>query len=284
MIQDIFPHKLDNRFRPDLSPDEASLLIHFDPQGRLLMDGNRFPKLRDLPWLPKESLTFLFTMDGRESFFLLRRTDLPAGRSFPESWQYMDLKALRRDPDFPRHLSFAACTAVHLWHWYRDNRFCGRCGAPTIPDARERALRCACGNLIYPRLVPAVIVGVIHGDRLLVTKYRSGFSPFALVAGFTEIGETLEETVAREVMEETGLRVRNIRYYKSQPWGTVDDLLAGFYCDLDGDDTIRMDTSELKLAEWRSREEIELQPDDWSLTNEMMREFKEGRIFSQSRP
>ena len=284
MIQDIFPHRLDNRYQPDRSPDENSLLIHFDAQGRLLMDGTRFPRVRDLAFGPGDPLIYLFTLDGRESCFLLRRPDLPAGLSCPDSWQYTDPKALRRNPDFPRHLAFAACTAVHLWHWYRDNRFCGRCGQPTAPDKRERALRCSCGNLIYPRLVPAVIVGVIHGDRLLVTKYRSGFSPFALVAGFTEIGETLEETVAREVMEETGLRVRNIRYYKSQPWGTVDDLLAGFYCDLDGDDAIRMDTSELKLAEWRAREEIELQPDDWSLTNEMMREFKEGRIFSQTRP
>ena len=283
MIQDIYPHRLDNRFQPGLQPDNHSLLIHFSADGRLLMDGNCFPKVRDLHKTPEDPLIYLFSMDGRESFFLLRQSELPSGRSYPAFWHYTDPKALRRDASFPRYLAFAVCTAQHLWHWYRDNRFCGRCGAPTVPDARERALRCACGNLIYPRLVPAVIVGVIHGDRLLVTKYRSGFAPFALVAGFTEIGETLEQTVAREVMEETGLRVRNIRYYKSQPWGMVDDLLAGFYCDLDGDDAICLDSSELKLAEWRSREEIELQPDDWSLTNEMMREFKEGRAFSLAR-
>jgi len=98
------------------------------------------------------------------------------------------------------------------------------------------------------------------------------------VAGFTEIGETLEETVAREVMEETGLKVTNIRYYKSQPWGIVDDLLAGFFCDVSGDDTITMDEGELKVAEWRSRDDIELQPDQYSLTGEMMTMFKEGKI------
>ena len=117
-----------------------------------------------------------------------------------------------------------------------------------------------------------------NGDKLLLTKYRKGFTPFALIAGFTEIGETLEETVSREVMEEAGLRVKNIQYYKSQPWGVVDDLLAGFYCEVDGDTDIHMDASELKLAEWKTRDEIELQPNDFSLTNEMMREFKEGRI------
>ena len=120
---------------------------------------------------------------------------------------------------------------------------------------------------------------MINGDKLLVTKYRTGFAHFALVAGFTEIGETLEETVAREVMEEAGIRVKNIRYYKSQPWGIVDDILMGFFCEVDGNPEITMDAEELKIAEWRSREEIELQPSDYSLTNEMMKLFKEGKIL-----
>ena len=90
--------------------------------------------------------------------------------------------------------------------------------------------------------------------------------------------EKLWKTVQREVLEETGLRVKNIRYYKSQPWGIVDDILAGFYCDVDGETDIHMDESELKLAEWKTREELELQPDDFSLTNEMMLMFKNGRM------
>ena len=74
-----------------------------------------------------------------------------------------------------------------------------------------------------------------------------------------------------------GLRVKNIRYYKSQPWGFADDILAGFYCEVDGDPTIHMDQNELKTAVWTKREDIVLQPDDYSLTNEMMLRFKEGR-------
>ena len=79
-------------------------------------------------------------------------------------------------------------------------------------------------------------------------------------------------------MEETGLKVKNIRYYKSQPWGIAQDLLAGFYCDVDGSNIFHVDKNELKLAEWKSPDEIELQPDSFSLTNEMMRLFKERRI------
>ncbi len=79
-------------------------------------------------------------------------------------------------------------------------------------------------------------------------------------------------------MEEVGLKVKNIRYYKSQPWGMAEELLAGFYCEVDGDDKIKMDDGELKYAEWVSRTEIELQPSDYSLTNEMMKLFKSGGI------
>ncbi|MBQ6392349.1 MAG: NUDIX domain-containing protein, partial [Eubacterium sp.] len=125
---------------------------------------------------------------------------------------------------------------------------------------------------------PAVIVGVIKEDCILITKYRNGYSHNALVAGFAEIGETFEETVAREVMEEAGVSVKNIRYYKSQPWGMAQDLLAGFFCEADGDGEIQMDEKELKYADWVKREDIELQPNNLSLTNEMMRVFKENSI------
>lgn len=84
--------------------------------------------------------------------------------------------------------------------------------------------------------------------------------------------------MAREVFEETGVRVKNITYYKSQPWGVAHDLLLGYYCDLDGDSAITMDPGELKYAAWVRREDIELQPDDTSLTNEMMKMFKTGEI------
>ena len=113
----------------------------------------------------------------------------------------------------------------------------------------------------------------MKGDCLLITRYRTGFAHNALVAGFTEIGETLEETVAREVMEETGVKVKNIRYYKSQPWGMAQDILAGFFCEADGDQMVRPDGEELKYAEWVRREDIVPQPNDLSLTNEMMKLF-----------
>ena len=113
-----------------------------------------------------------------------------------------------------------------------------------------------------------------------MTKYAGReYTRYALVAGFNEIGETIEETVRREVMEEVGLRVKNLLYYKSQPWSLSDTILFGFYCDVDGDDAIRLDESELSVGEWVERENIPEYPvgsAEISLTGEMMMQFKRG--------
>ena len=131
----------------------------------------------------------------------------------------------------------------------------------------------------YPKICPAVIIGVTDGDRILMSKYAGRtYKKYALLAGFTEIGETVEQTVARDVMEEVGLKVKNIRYYKSQPWAFSDTLLMGFYCDLDGEDKITLDQDELALAEWFKRDEIPVEPSRDSLTNEMIIRFKNGEV------
>ena len=272
MIQDIEPSRLDNTFTPQAPRAEDSVLL-FDRDGRLLVsirDGEiGFTAGKDVP---AGSSVYLFSVDGQKYFCMLP----PAEDSLP-GFEFRSVRELRDSAGGGKEL-FAAFTAYHLWRWYDDNRRCGRCSGENGFHPSERALQCSrCGHIIYPRINPAVIVGVTKGDSLLITRYRKGFAHNALVAGFTEIGETLEQTVEREVMEETGVRVHNIRYYKSQPWGIAQDLLVGFYCDAEEDSVIRMDPNELKYAEWVRREEIVLQPNNLSLTNEMMRMFKEGK-------
>lgn len=108
-----------------------------------------------------------------------------------------------------------------------------------------------------------------------MSKYAGReYKKYALLAGFAEIGETLEDTVRREVMEEVGLKVKNITYYKSQPWSFSDTLLVGFFCELDGEDKVVLDEDELSLAEWFEREKMPVEYEDYSLTNEMMMAFK----------
>ena len=283
MIQDIAPHKLDNQYSMGVRPKAEDVLMDFDGKKILCCteNGLHLPLVSEVSLvkqgdLQEEMLTYLFAIDEK-CFFLADKEAIviPEGFSFQDVWRF------RRNLASSQEDMFAISTALHLSHWYRTNRFCGCCGHKTQHARAERALVCPeCGNTIYPRLVPAVIVAVTNGDKILVTKYGDRDLPFyALVAGFVEIGETLEECVAREVMEEVGLHVKNIRYYKSQPWGIVDDLLAGFWCEVDGDPTIHLDHQELKEGIWAKRGEVPLQPDHYSLTGEMMRVFNEGSIM-----
>ncbi|MDO4493628.1 MAG: NAD(+) diphosphatase [Clostridia bacterium] len=274
MIQDIGPHRLYNQFDPAATPEDGDtvlLLSGGTVAAKLSEKTLAFPKVRDFAAEARARLIYLFRVD-EERFFLCTGED-----ALPEGFAMTDLRTVRQAEPEPKYLVFAALTGKHLADWYRDTRFCGRCGTPTVPSEKERARICpACGNTAYPRIMPAVIAGVIDGDRILLTRYNRPGAYNALIAGFTEIGETLEETVAREVMEEAGLKVKNIRYYKSQPWGVANDILTGFFCDLDGSDEIVLDANELKSAVWTKREDIVLQPDRTSLTNEMMERFKSG--------
>lgn len=277
MIQDIKPHRFDNRYYSDSSPKDDDFVIVYRNNRSILVKVEintgklTFPTFAQCE--NKKNLIYLFSIDHERFFLDLYAEDYYAEHGF----EYLDTRRLRALTSDSQEYMFAAFTAMHLAEWYMNTRFCGKCGCGLKHDRFERAMRCNnCGDVFYPRINPAVIVGVTNGDQLLLTKYKSGYSHNALVAGFTEIGETLEQTVEREVMEETGIKVKNICYYKSQPWGIACDLLAGFFCEADGDTNIRMDSNELRYARWVNREEIELQPQDYSLTNEMMRVFKEG--------
>ena len=270
MLQDIMPKKLDNHYLSNTIPESDSIIFHFKGSDVLVNNtASPFPVYDELK--SKYSI-YLFSIDNIK-YFLARDMEV----EIPDSYSYQNIKKLRSSPNVSKEDFFALFTAYHLSEWYISYCYCGRCGQKTEPYYPHRALRCTgCGKVIYPRLNPAVIAGVINGDKLLITHYvrNRGVTTNALVAGFTEIGETLEQTVSREVMEEVGLKVKNIRYYKSQPWGFSGGILAGFFCDVDGSDIITLDHSELSSAVWTDKNNITGQNDDYSLTNEMMMYFK----------
>ena len=276
MIQDIYPHHFSNAYTPDRKPLPDDIVFCVQGHSFLAKDVGAapFPTYQELR-LEQDPL-FLFLIDDTAYYLSLSyQGDIPVGYS------YLGIRELRRGMPMDKVQLFAAFTADHLGEWYRTNQHCGCCGHGMRPGKDERRMDCpSCGYRAYPRINPAVIVGVTNADKLLITHYagRRGVAMPALVAGFAEIGETLEETVQREVMEEVGLKVKNIRYYKSQPWGIASDILAGFYCDVDVDPTIRVDESELADATWVKREDIVGQPDQLSLTNEMMLLFRDGKV------
>ncbi len=274
MIQEIAPHRYDNHYEP-LPPSPEDTVFLFAPPQMLAREGEgreiRFPRLKDFARLPGE-LIYLFSIDG-EKFFLAQ----PDGEVGGPGFSLLHTGAIRGCT--PPELSFAAATAMQLSRWYRDNRFCGRCGGEMARDTKERMLYCPrCKNTVYPKISPCIITGITDGDRILLTKYaRSGYNHYALVAGFCEIGESFEETLRREVAEEVGLEVENIRYWASQPWSFSDSLLAGFFCDVRGSRTPRLVDGELKEASWFSRAEIPVSDDGVSLTRAMIEAFRQGK-------
>ena len=264
MIQDIAPHELHNEYRPDAVPSAGERVFYVRGQELGLAHVGE-------AGVPTDGLTYLFALDG-EACWLAPEA---GAAEPPASCELVHNRVLRLERKLPHDQMYAAYTAVHLADWYAKTRFCGACGQPMEPHPALRAMRCpACGNTVFPRLNPAVIVCVCdpERDRIVLTRYARGrYMPIdALVAGFAEIGETMEDCVRREVREELGLEVKNIRYYKSQPWGVAGDILCGFWCDVDGDPTIHRDATELGRAVWAGPDEIAGQPDDLSLTNEMM--------------
>ncbi|MBP1762022.1 MAG: pyrophosphohydrolase containing a Zn-finger, nucleic-acid-binding, partial [Firmicutes bacterium] len=214
---------------------------------------------------------YLFSIDETKFFLADMQNELKLA---PFGYEKISILRFAR----PKDLVFAGLTAYQLYNFYQTNRYCGRCGSLMERDHKERMLSCSsCHNKVYPKIAPAVIVGVTNGDRILLTKYTDReYKRYALIAGFMEIGETAEETVKREVMEETGVKVKNITYYKSQPWAIDNNILLGFFAELDGDDSITLDKAELEAAEWLSRSEITEVDDGFSLTREMIIKFKNG--------
>lgn len=276
MIQDIAPHQYKNEYTPG-PPVKESTILFYDGRRVLLKknDGKIiFPSYHEVETYndavsTQHEYTYLFTIDS-QSFYLGDR-ELCASLS---EYGWEDIGIFRGGS--PKYLCFAGITGWQLSRWYDSRRFCGHCGGRLKKDNKERMLYCpVCNQMEYPKICPAVIIAVTDGDRILLSKYAGReYKKYALLAGFTEIGETLEDTVRREVMEEVGLKVKNITYYKSQPWSFSDTLLVGFFCELDGEDTITLDKDELALAEWFRRGEIPVEYEDCSLTNEMMMAFK----------
>ncbi|MFE8072386.1 NAD(+) diphosphatase [Marinobacteraceae bacterium S3BR75-40.1] len=168
-------------------------------------------------------------------------------------------------------------TAMQLLSWRRDHRYCGRCARPTAFLETERALYCEhCHHRHFPRVSPCVIVAIRRGDSILLAEsVRAQGQFYSLIAGFIEPGESAEEAVAREVAEETGLEVRNIRYQESQPWPFPHQLMLGYVADYAGGE-LRLQEDELVRANWFTADDLPTVPGEWTIAGRLIRQVVNG--------
>lgn len=200
---------------------------------------------------------------------------LAAAESPTDAMSFRDLRALSVS-GCEEELCILAGTALHLLNWSADTRLCGRCGGVMREKSDERARICPdCGNIVYPRISPAIIVAVHRGDELLLAhnnSFRDG--TYSVIAGFVEPGETLEDCARREIREETGVRVRNLRYFGSQPWPYPDSLMLAFTAEYDGGE-VQADGVEIGRAGWFRADSLPPIPAAHTIAGRMIRSFIE---------
>lgn len=275
MIQEIAPHKFDNEYHPG-EPKEGDIVVLFD-KNEILLNQDKFFTYGELPSTLKEDKShflYLFRMDTF-AFYYLTNIDKQKIEQLNVSRHSFSIFRTYE----PSYMAYAGIVACNLYRWYESHKYCGHCGSVYEHSKTERALVCLnCGETSYPSIAPAVIVAITDHENILLTKYAGReYANYALVAGYTEIGETLEETVIREVKEEVGLDIENIRYYKNQPWPFTGTMLIGFFADLKGSSKITLQEDELQEGTWFERTKIPPTTGKVSLTAEMIEVFRDGR-------
>ena len=187
----------------------------------------------------------------------------------PEEMIFRDLRSLY--DALEEDIFLLAGKAFQIVNWDKTHQFCGKCGTPTETMENEMAKICPeCGFISFTRISPAVITAIIKDEQILMAKHvRTSGNMYGLIAGFVEAGETLKEAVEREIMEEVGLKVKNINYFGSQPWPFPNSLMVGFTADYESGE-INVDGNEITDAAWFEADKLPNMPSKMSIARELI--------------
>lgn len=260
---------------PPEKEDNISYLFLFRQNNLLVKKRERgylIPDSRDMSHLEHKLDDKLYIGSiGKHSCYAAK---YPEGEEHPEGYEFVGLRQLYQQAD--ECMLRAAFRAVQIVAWDATNKYCGACGHATVKKEGEFAKVCpACGQLAYPRLSPAVIVAVTKGNHLLLARNKNFITGmYSVLAGFVEPGETLEECVKREIREEVGIEVKNIRYFGSQSWPFPNSYMLAFTAEYESGDIV-IDDNEIADAKWFSVEELPQIPSGLSISRRLIDWFIE---------
>lgn len=239
--------------------------------------GISIPQFIDIEGLPlnMESRQYLGELEGYQCCCIEAEIKAEQDISGHYGMEFRELRSLLGL--FDDVIFSIAGRAFHILNWSNLNRYCGKCGSKTKQKEDERARLCPeCGTVFYPRISPAIIVAVTKGDELLLAhnkNFRNNW--YSVIAGFVEPGETFEDCVRREVLEEVGIKVNNINYFGSQPWPFPDSLMVGFTAEYDSGE-ITPDGVEIGDAGWYKRNSLPDTPTSFSIAGRLINWFKDN--------
>ncbi len=257
-------------------PDNNALLFAFKNYEILLVKTSKnnftLPTIKNFENSPVQfnSLEFIGKFHDKNCFNINFNTNI----ELPEYFTFENIRSTFNIFDFD-HFQVIGY-AYHLGRWDIDTKYCGKCGNKTERAPDEKAKKCtSCDHIIYPKISPAIIVAILKNDDiLLASNNRFKKNLYSILAGFVDPGESLEECVHREVMEEVGIRIKNIRYYDSQPWPFPDSLMVGFFADYYSGQ-IKVNDEELSDAAWFNRKNMPELPASFSIARRMINSYVE---------
>jgi NAD+ diphosphatase len=262
------------RYLPAVTPDKENdspaywFIFNQDDEMLVSITSNNIniPYARSLEELNISPIRtqYLGTLEGHPCYC----AEVDLQMNTPEGMIFKDLRPLYSL--LGEDIFLLAGKAFQVVNWDKNHQFCGKCGAPTQKLENEMAKICPeCGFTSYTRLSPAVITAIIKDNKILMAKHSYGINRYSLIAGFVEAGETLEEAVERETMEEVGFRVKNIKYFGSQPWPFPHSLMIGFTAEYESGE-IHVDGNEIIDAKWFTADEIEPFSSKMSIASELI--------------
>ncbi|MBU3114206.1 NAD(+) diphosphatase [Clostridium lacusfryxellense] len=262
-------------FRPAVTPilpsTNKDIYFIFYNDELLVKSENKkveIPTMEDLINLQLNNIQYIGSLNG-ENFFC---GEISEGVAIPNNMRFCKLRSLAQQ--LTEDMFWIGGRAIQIVNWNNNHIYCGRCGTLTQNVDGERSKKCPkCGLANYPRISPAIIVAVVNEDKLLLahnTQFPKDL--YSVVSGFVEVGETFEECVVREVHEETGINVKNIKYFGNQPWPFPNSIMIGYTAEYESGE-IKVDGNEISHANWYSANNMPLTPDGISIAKKLINWF-----------